>query len=469
MPRLLDADLRETARLTPVKLALNLTLLPLSTAVLTLPGDAPEIALRDLIELYDENGSVGIFRVKEIVTDVGRTQTVALEHALCTLQDSVMPAQGFTCSVAEALQRILDCQTVPRWTVGEVEAPDDLTVIFATDYADLLTAVKSLLGMLPEGYALDFDQTVIPWQLHIRALSATAECEGRLSRNLQSVRHETDSSHLCTCLYPFGAEVDTGRISLMLLTGSDHILSPEADVLGTISHTFQSDLIFDAPTLQAVAQLYLARHAVPETVTRVDGLDLSAATGESLDAFRLGRMCRLALPDNGLTLTEQIIALHKPDVYGAPGQVELTLSNQTKHQNEAREIEELVRQVTAGKLLGGSVTEIVVKNRAFGSYPSPVVHYFDVEDWAALLDVRVEFKPDIGASVIDLRVDETHPADEVWKGRSFSAMPYLKRDELGQIAQGRHHIVYHPSTGTYGEECGVTSTITLTVITKTTT
>ena len=39
MPRLLDADLRETARLTPVKLALNLTLLPLSTAVLTLPGD----------------------------------------------------------------------------------------------------------------------------------------------------------------------------------------------------------------------------------------------------------------------------------------------------------------------------------------------------------------------------------------------------------------------------------------------
>lgn len=469
LPRLLDENLREKARLTPSRLSLRLKLAPPSTAEMILPPDAPDIALRDLVELYDEHGSAGVFRVTEVTTDIGLTRTVRLEHGLCTLADSVIPAQGFMCSVPEALERLLECQILPRWTLGDVETPDHLTVIFATEYANLFSALEALLGMLPEGYALDFDQSTSPWKLHLRALTDEAACEGRLSRNLCSVRHAVDGSRLCTRVYPFGAEVETGRISLVPLSGSDHADSSAQAELGVISRTILSDLIFDAPTLNGVAQLYLTRHAEPEVTTVVSALDLSRATGEALDHFRIGGLCRLCLPDAGMVITHRIVTLDKPDVFGDPARAVVTLSNRLKEQNEEEEIEELVRLVTAGKLLGGTVTTVEERNYAHGSYTAPVVHYFDVEDWAALLDARVSFSVPAGASIRDVRVDGNAPADDEWKPGVFSLMPYLKRDELGSIAQGQHAISFLPYGASAADSVGVTSTVTMTVIEKTTT
>ena len=225
-PRLLSADLTEQARLAPVKLSLHLTLTPTSTAEMVLPDDAPYVALRDLIELYDENGSAGIFRVTQVSRTLGRTRSILLEHSLATLRDTVIPAQGFMTSVPDCLSRLLAQQDDPRWTLGDVETPEDLTVIFATEYANLLDAVTALIGMLPEGYALAFDQTTFPWVLHLRRLTEIPDCEGRVRRNLQSVRISTDSSRLCTRVYPFGAEVEESRITLMPLTGATLTATP---------------------------------------------------------------------------------------------------------------------------------------------------------------------------------------------------------------------------------------------------
>lgn len=466
-PRLLAADLTERARLAPVKLSLHLTLTPTSTAEMVLPDDAPEVALRDLIELYDENGSAGIFRVTQVSRTLGRTRSVLLEHSIATLRDTVIPAQGFTSSVAECLSTLLNQQDDPRWTLGDVETPADLTVIFATGYANLLVAVDALVGMLPEGYALTFDQAVFPWVLHLRRLTESPDCEGRVRRNLQSVRISTDSSRLCTRVYPFGAELEEGRISLMPLTGSDHEDSAAQSTLGVISRTFESDLVFDAPTLQEVALRYLDRHAEPETTIVLSAAELSLITGVELDRFLPGKLCRLCLPELGLTLMERVIAVDKPDVYTAPGQAVVTLSNRLKQQTDAAEIDEIVRQVTAGKLLGGSVTEIVSNDRSYGTYTSPVVHTFAVEDWGALLDVRVDFQPDIGATIRSIRVDATLLDGKVWKGRSFSAMPYLRHDELGQIARGDHVVSFQPYGSSAEDSVGVSSTVTLTVIADT--
>ena len=462
LPRLLDADLREAARLTPVRLRLDQTLAPLSTAELTLPFDSPRVYVRDLVELYDEHGSAGVYRVTDVQEDVGRTRTLLLEHALATLRDGVLPAQAFTGAVCEALALLLDHQPLIRWALGDVEVPDDLTVLLSFEYTDLLTALENLLSMLPEGYALSFDQTVMPWVLHLKALSTVVECEGRLHRNLQSVRMTLDGSRLCTRLYPFGAEVEGSPISLVPLEGQSYLETADSP-WGVVSRTWQSDLIYDVPTLRSVAEMYLARHSQPEITVTVSCRDLSAATLEPLDAFCTGRLCRLALPDFDIFVEARITAVSRADVYGAPGQAVLTLHSAAPDSGSA-EIEELIRLVTAGKLLGGSVTETVNRNRAEGSYPSPIVHYFDVGDYAALLDVRVTFDPDPGVSVTELRIDNTYPPDSVWSGGSFSAMPYLTRDELGQIAKGQHTLVMHPSTGTYGELGPVVSIVTITTI-----
>ena len=48
LPRLLDADRREAARIAPIRQSLSLQLNGLSSAVLTLPHDAPAVAVRQL-------------------------------------------------------------------------------------------------------------------------------------------------------------------------------------------------------------------------------------------------------------------------------------------------------------------------------------------------------------------------------------------------------------------------------------
>lgn len=468
MPRLLDKDFRESARLVPLQLSLSLRLHSLSTAKLILPCNAPAVSVRDLVELYDESGSVGIFRVCETTEQVGHTRMLKLEHGLCTLRDSMIPTFAFTGSVRDALTGLLGLQTVAHWGLGTVEVPEELTIVFATGYVDLLTALENLLRLLPEGYALDFDQSGSTWLLHLRALSDEDACEGRLSRNLHSVRYELDSSRLCTRVYPFGAEIEHERLSLIPLEGTDHLRSEAESLWGVVSHTFASDLIFDIPTLRDVAQLYLTRHAQPEATITVEAVDLCSATNEALDSFRLGRMCRLALPEAGLALRQRITEIQKPDVFGMPGQVLLTLASKTAPTNTSAEIDALVRQVTASKLLGGKVTEVADENRAYGTYASPIVHYFEVDDWAGVLDVRVALDPDIGVRISELLIDGNVPSRDEWRSGSFSAMPYLARDALGLITKGEHRLILHPTTGVSGEECGVNSTITMTVIEKTT-
>lgn len=461
-PRLVDRQLQEMARLTPLALSLDMQLHGLSSAVMTLPADAPDISASDLLELFDEHGSLGFFRATKVEETLGSIRRVTLEHSLCTLRDGMLPAQAFMKPVREALQAVLDCQPLPRWALGTVDVPEDMTLIFSTDYADGLTALTAMLDMLPEGYAADFDQSVTPWLLHVRRLSETPDCECRLSRNLRSLRIDRDCSRLCTRVYPFGAENEDGRLSLLPITGTDYAESPLTAAHGIRSRTWHSDRIFDAATLHDVAQLYLARRCEPDITLTVDAVDLSRATGEDFDHFRPGRLCRVTLPDLNLCVTARIAAVSRADVYGEPGRALLTLTNRLRRSRESEEIDELIRLVRAGKLLGGTVAEVVSSNRAEGTYQSPVEHTFTVEDWADLLDVRIRFTPDPGVRVTALSIDGSHPPASVWEGGAFSAMPYLARDTLGRIARGEHRLLMHPYTPTgLG---AITSDVTMTVI-----
>ena len=461
LPRLLDGNFREKARLSPCSLALELKLFGLSTAEMLLP-DSIDIAPRDLVELYDEGGSAGIFRVDRIRQDAGQTRRVFLTHSLCTLGDSVTGAWSWAGSVRGALEQLLSLQAEPRWVLGDVALPEDTSLLYSTDCTDLLSALEEMLALLPQGYALGFTQSGSLWVLHLQALPEGISCEGRLGRNLRSVRITSDGSRLCTRVYPYGAKADQQRLSLLPDQGVEYLQSGAAAELGVIASTFASDRIFDVPTLRSVAELYLERHSRPETTLQVEAADLSAITAQPLDAFRLGHLCRLALPGEGMTLTARITAMHKPDVLGAPGQVTLTLEDAPLRARD--EITALINQVTAARMLGGSLVTTHLDNRAEGSYPSPIVHYFDVPDGSALLDCRVAFTPDPGVSVTELRVDDTYPAKGVWSGGSFSAMAFLKRDALGCIASGTHRLILHPHTGIYGELGAVVSRVTLTTL-----
>ncbi len=268
-----------------------------------------------------------------------------------------------------------------------------------------------------------------------------------------------DSAGLCTRIYPYGALQDKAPISLTPLTGQDYLQSDAASAWGIISRSFTCTDILDAPTLQSVAAKYLDRHALPAVSIELNAFDLSERTGEDADRFLLGRMCRVPLPDMGFTLRERITAIHQPDVYGAPGQMTLTLGHRPLALRE--EIDALLREVRSAQLLGGTVTETVSQNRAEGTAAAPVVHYFTIEDPAALLSAQFAFEPDDGVFMTDVRIDDLYVPRDVWQPRSFPGTAYLKRDAQGLPTQGTHRFILYPSTGTAGQNAPVESAVTL--------
>lgn len=58
--------------------------------------------------------------------------------------------------------------------------------------------------MLPPNLCWAFDQTKLPWKLHLRKLPEEISCEGRLTRNISTVRVTRDASRLCTRVFPYG-------------------------------------------------------------------------------------------------------------------------------------------------------------------------------------------------------------------------------------------------------------------------
>ena len=211
------------------------------------------------------------------------------------------------------------------------------------------------------------------------------------------------------------------------------------------------------PTLKAVAEKYLERHGEPAVSVVMNAADLSAVTGAEADSFRIGRMCRLALPDHDVVMHERVVALHKPDVISRPGQVRVTLSSRLNDASD--EIAAMLREVMASQIIGGRVSSITTHSRAAGTSVSRIEHYFRVEaGWASVLGALAAFDPDDGVSVVQIQVDNATVPQSVWKSGAFDLLPYLRRDALGLIASGRHTLSIYPDNG------AVNSTMTLRVI-----
>lgn len=451
LPRLLDSNFREVSRIDPDNLRLSLKLNPLSTAVMRIPPGEPSVKVKDFLELFSPHGSAGIFRVTEVETAYGYNggQTVYLEHAFGTLADSLaIGVQAMSAPVATVFSTLLANQNEYHWSLGDCEVPEDYELIYEYSYDNLLQAIVSLTSMLPDEYAWEFDTLQHPFIMHLRRMPDDASCECRLSRNLTTATLTIDTSDLCTRLYPFGAGEGTDRMTLANLVGSQYIDSANIDVWGLVSRTFTAENIFDALTLRDVAQRYLARHDHPTVSVTLDAMDLYEATGESIDMFRLGRRCRLALPDYGVTMYERVIVTEWADVYSQPDRVEVTLANRLRDASD--EIAELMREATSSKLLGGSVETIEASERAGNITPgSPFEHDFEVKGYGNVLNVKTSYSCKTSAGIdvdCSIRVDGNDVDTTAAQARVVDITRYLATDDNGVVTVGNHRVRLSPKT-----------------------
>lgn len=313
LPRLLDGSMGEIARLHPSRLSATINLSPLSTAEMVLPSGEPSVSVRQWVEIYKEDDSLGVFRVASVRTSYGDSQTVSLEHGVTTLEDCITPEDTeLTGSFREILGTILGYQAEKRWQLGTVDVPDGESYTFQTSGDLCLQALISLMEMV-RGYGIFFDQTTSPWTLHVRKLETVPSCECRMSRNINDVSISLDESQLVT------------RVVSPMLPGG-YMDGPTVGAWGVIARPLSIDS--EATEAEAVKQAteYLDVYQSPAISVEIDALELANLTGESLDAFTAGKLCRTALPDFGVTVNERVNTLYYEDLLLTPSKVRLTLA-----------------------------------------------------------------------------------------------------------------------------------------------
>ena len=461
LPCLLDDKMKPRADLHPIRLTVDRSLQPLSMAEMVLPPEDAPVCVRDFVRLCDGFGDDEIYRVSSISEEPGLRRVVQLEHGMATLADDMLPALTYAENVQTILKRILSYQTRIRWRLGDVEADEGVVISAIGQTQSIYAALTSLLDMLPPNLCWAFDQTKLPWKLHLRKLPEEISCEGRLTRNISTVRVTRDASRLCTRVFPYGCGQGLDRVTLTPLLGREYIDATDTKTWGIAARTFTSDQIMDADTLKRVAERYLERHSQPTATVQLQGIDLSRITGEALDTFRLGQRFRLALPEENTVLVERIVAMHIPDVFGQPGRVTLTLANRQPALSD--EIADLLREVNASKLIGGKLTELTFRNRATGTYTAPISHPFTLDEYPSVLSCVMRMTADNGVYIQTILVDGMEIPYSVWgKTQSLDALPYLRRTSTGAVDSGQHSLLMMPTNpGGF-----VTSVITLKVIEK---
>ena len=387
LPRLLDAQLCEVCRLHPVTLSINERLVPPHDASMTLPP-VERASFHAWMELYTIDGSAGFYRVSGTSESYVSTGDIDLEHSSAILGDAIIPGEGtYSGTCAEVLTAMLANQTTlvngqKPWVLGT--CAKSASIEYAYDCNNILSAMTEVVGDEKDGFALEFDDTHgFPWHVNVVSVETTASCEGRLSRNLESVSVSMSDDEFCT------------RIYCKSLPEPHYIDGPTVGEWGIITKTITAGEGVTAESLKSYITRYLEDHKNPRNSIEINGVDLATATEESLDSFQIGRLFRLTLPDYGVKMEERILVRSIADVYGDPRGVRLTLASNIR--DTAEDLVQIDNTVTGGssqnstrKYIGGgkgtglsktSVLDMLKKTDSFTSA---------TEAWVKEAGVKIE-------------------------------------------------------------------------------
>ena len=128
-PRLLNSDLSEARRLQPVDGSLNLAIVPLSTASLTvLTAEAAPVG--SWVEMYSPTGSAGIYRVSTVDNGHGtELSSLELEHGIAEVGNYVVNGEiSEEMPLNAAITRLWGFYKGNRWRIGSNSFTDRVLV-----------------------------------------------------------------------------------------------------------------------------------------------------------------------------------------------------------------------------------------------------------------------------------------------------------------------------------------------------
>lgn len=311
-------------KLSPDSLALNLEERG-GSATLSLGPDQPDLAFNAWLLDDTQPGQGIVWRVRSVDNSYHtETRTVQLEHIVNSLRDRVlfgtykpedMGGSGGTVNARTAINFVLGKQydfQLGAFSYDSISAPFEFTG------DTIFEALETITSVCPDA-EWSYDFSVYPFKLNIVQRYAGLIAEMRGNRNMQSCRKTVDRSGMYTRLYPIGKDN-------LHLSGNGYVSKNEG-TYGTVCKIETDDSLDTEAKLLAWANERLNRHCEPKVSVTISGLDLSQSTGENLDTLRIGKQCRVPMPEFGTTITERIVKLSWRDKINQPEAVTVTLAN----------------------------------------------------------------------------------------------------------------------------------------------
>lgn len=374
LPRLLNASGGTERNINPIQVYINLEIVPLSYASMTLPK-GENLPTRGYVELFTCMGSAGIFRVRSPQDAYGSGVTTAeLEHAVVEVGDFLVIGEyDEMMSATTAMTTVFSHYRGNKWQLGDISALGSGQIALEAKYVRVLEVMLSILEQKPD-CMMTFDFTTSPrWTINIVKKGTTVAAEGRLARNVNYAKVTYDDTELCTrAYYEKPATTDTAddyyptfdqtknysKNSYVKNAGKLYNLPSghtagvswadttknavtnvptstwaylDADTIGTyglIEREVQTGSNYTADEALYVVQEYLRKHKNPRISVEISLDELSSITGEPFDTFEIGKLCRLALSDYNVTVEKTISSLSFPDVYGSPRSINATLAEE---------------------------------------------------------------------------------------------------------------------------------------------
>lgn len=294
----------------------------------------------------DRNPGAGIvWRVTAIQeTYLTQTPRITLEHAINTLRDRIIfgkitaaditgRTDATTCTAREAVQYILNKQS--DWILGSFDY-DSVSNPYKFDGDTLFDALETVSNSL-SGSWWSYDFSSYPFKLNITEKSESVGTVLRAGRNVTAITKTIDTSGMYTRFYPIGKDD--------LHVSGDYV-SKNENLYGVIAKVEVDPGLESVSELTAWANERLDKHAQPRVTINVSGLELADATGETLDALRLGTKCRIPLQEYGTTILETITELQYQEKTHKPKFVQVTLANTQR--DITRIVADIIRSGGAG-------------------------------------------------------------------------------------------------------------------------
>lgn len=373
LPKVWDKNLNYIGEIRPIKVSATVKLIPLSYASLQLPKGV-SVPARGFVELFSSMGSLGIFRVRSPQDAYGDDITTAeLEHAITEVGDYlVLESYDEMMPANQAFTTIFSHYRGGHWQLGSVAAlgTDEIAVQF--DHVRVLECLISLLEQKTD-CMMTFDFSTTPWTLNFVKRGTVVSAEGRLSRNVNYAKISYDDTELCTRAY---FEVETTeeldptnfpafdvnayysigdyvtynnkvyRLNAVHEKGTTWANTQkslvndvpstawqyvDADTIGTygiVEKTVYSGGDYTASEVLRVVNDFLEKHKEPRVSIEISLEELSSITGEPFDTFEVGKLCRLALADYGVTIERTITGMTWDNVYTSPLSVTVNLEDE---------------------------------------------------------------------------------------------------------------------------------------------